>query len=457
VAQELAGEFADGACFVSLAPVRGPDLVLSTIVRTLGLKELAESPLSERQAEYLKEWELLLILDNFEQVVEAAPRVAELLASCPYLKVLTTSREVRHLSSERVFPVPPLALPDLKRLPEDVQSLSGYEAVAFFVERARAAKPDFRLSAQNAAVVAEICARLDGLLLGIQLAAARIKLLSSREILDRFRRRLRLLKGGTRDAPARQKTLRDAIDWSYDLLGEEERPLFRRLSVFAGGCTLEAAEAVCDPEEGLAEEVLDILGSLMDKSLLRRAEPEDGERRFLMLQTVREYALERLQAEGEEEQVRRAQAAHYLALVEEVRPPRGGSQTRDAGAAAGGVVRPAGGRARQSQGGALMVARKRGGGDGLAVDREAAVVLVQARPPQRGTTVARRGTGKERIADPRAGRGAQRGRRTGTQPVRLRAGARVVGGKPGPATGTRRRERHGGRAHQPGHRGTRPW
>jgi predicted ATPase len=303
VAQELAGEFADGACFVSLAPVREPDLVLSTIVRTLGLKELAE-------------------------VVEATPRVAELLASCPYLKVLTTSREELHLSGERVFPVPPLALPDLKRLPEDVQSLSGYEAVAFFVERARAAKPDFRLSAQNAAVVAEICAHLDGLLLGIQLAAARIKLLSSREILDRLRRRLRLLKGGTRDAPARQKTLRDAIDWSYDLLGEEERPLFRRLSVFAGGCTLEAAEAVCDPEEGLAEEVLDILGSLMDKSLLRRAEPEDGERRFLMLQTVREYALERLQAEGEEEQVQRTQAAHYLALVEEVRPEMQGRGRR---------------------------------------------------------------------------------------------------------------------------------
>jgi predicted ATPase len=216
--------------------------------------------------------------------------------------------------------VPPLGLPDLKRLPEDIQTLSGYEAVAFFVERARASKPDFRLSAENAAVVAEICARLDGLPLGIQLAAARVRLLSPREILERLRRRLRLLKGGTRDAPARQKTLRDAIGWSHELLGAEVRLLFGRLSVFAGGCTLEAVAAVCDTGDDLAEEMLDVLGSLMDKSLLRRAETEDSEGRFLMLETVKEYALERLEAAGEEEEVRCAHAAHYLALAEEARP-----------------------------------------------------------------------------------------------------------------------------------------
>jgi predicted ATPase/DNA-binding CsgD family transcriptional regulator len=319
VAEELAGEFADGVCFVSLAPVWEPDLVIPTIARTLGLRELGETPLSERLAEYLKERELLLLLDNFEQVVEAALRVAELLASCPLLKVLVTSREVLHLSGERVFPVPPLGLPDLERLPKDIQVLSGYEAVAFFVERAKAVKPDFRLGPENAAVVAEICARLDGLPLSIQLAAARTKLLSPRAILERLQRRLRLLKGGTRDAPARQKTLRDAIGWSYGLLGADEQLIFRRLSVFAGGCTVEAAEAVCDPEEDLVEEVLDILASLMDKSLLRRAETEDGEGRLWMLETVREYALERLQVGGEEQEARHAHATYFLGLAEEAK------------------------------------------------------------------------------------------------------------------------------------------
>jgi predicted ATPase len=270
VAEELAGEFAEGVCFDSLAPIREPELVIPTIARMLGLRELGERPLSERLGELLKESELLLVLDNFEQVVEAAPRVAELLAVCPRLKVLVTSREVLHVSCERVFPVPPLSLPDVNQLPEDIRTLSGYEAVAFFVERAQAARPDFRLTEENAPAVAEICARLDGMPLGIQLAAARVRLLSPRAILERLRRRLRLLKGGMRDAPARQKTLRDAIGWSYDLLRTEERLLFRRLSVFAGGCTLEAAEAVGHTGDDLTEEMLDVLGSLLDKSLLNR-------------------------------------------------------------------------------------------------------------------------------------------------------------------------------------------
>jgi predicted ATPase len=242
------------------------------------------------------------------------------LAVCSSLKVLTTSREVLHLSCEQLFSVLPLGLPDPKRLPEDIQALSGFGAVAFFVERARAAKPDFRLTGENAPVVAEICARLDGLPLGIQLAAARLRLLSPRAILERFRRRLRLLKGGTQDAPARQKTLREAIGWSYDLLGAEERLLFGRLSVFAGGCTLEAAEAVCDLGEDLTEEVLDLLASLMDKSLLNRAETEDGEGRFWMLETVREYALERLEANGEQKEARHGHAVYCLALAKDARP-----------------------------------------------------------------------------------------------------------------------------------------
>jgi predicted ATPase len=320
VAEELAGEFADGVCFVPLTPVRKADLVLSSIARTLGLRELGEEPLSERLGEHLKDREMLLFVDNFEQVVEAGPQVADLLALCPHLKVLVTSREVLHLSCERVFPVPPLGLPDPKRLVEDSQIFSEYEAIAFFVERAQAFKPDFRLTEENAPVVAEICVRLDGLPLGIQLAAARLKLISPRAILERLRRRLRLLKGGPQDAPARQKTLRDAIGWSYELLGEEERLLFGRLSVFAGGCTLEAAEAVCDPREELTEEVLDLLGSLMDKSLLNRAESEDGEGRFWMLETVKEYALERLEAAGEEREARHGHAVYYLALAKEARP-----------------------------------------------------------------------------------------------------------------------------------------
>ena len=182
------------------------------------------------------------------------------------------------------------------------------------------AKPDFRLTEENAPVVAEICVRLDGMPLAIELAAARLKLISPRAILERLRRRLRLLKGGPRDAPARQKTLRDAIGWSYELLGEQERLLFGRLSVFAGGCTLEAAEAVCEQGEELREEVLDLLGSLMDESLLNRSEREDGEGRFWMLETVKEYALERLEVAGEEQEMRRAHAVHYLALAEEARP-----------------------------------------------------------------------------------------------------------------------------------------
>ena len=203
--------------------------MIPTIARTLGLGELGERPLSERLGELLKESELLLLLDNFEQVVEAAPRVAELLAACPRLKILATSREVLNLSCEWLFAVPPSGCRMCEQLPEDIQSLSGYGAVAFFVQRAKMVKPDFRLTEEYAPLVAEICVRLDGMPLAIELAAARLRLISPRAILERLRRRLRLLKGGPRDAPARQKTLRDAIEWSHDLLGAQERLLYGRL------------------------------------------------------------------------------------------------------------------------------------------------------------------------------------------------------------------------------------
>ena len=318
VAADLARDFPEGVCFVSLTPVRDPDLVVATIAETLRLKEIGERPLLERLKSYLRDRRMLLFLDNFEQVAQASPVVAELLRACPALEVLVTSRAVLHLSGEHEYPVPPLGLPDPGRLP-DPKELAGYEAVTLFVERARAARPDFGLAKADATAVAEICLRLDGLPLAIELAAARIKLLSPEVLLARLENRLPLLTGGPRDLPARQRTLRDTLRWSYDLLGEAERRLFRRFSVFVGGCTLPAVEAVADALGG-ATEVLDGVISLVDKNLLRRVEREDGEVRLAMLETIREYALERLAESDEEQAVRRAHADYYLALAEEAEP-----------------------------------------------------------------------------------------------------------------------------------------
>jgi predicted ATPase len=278
--------------------------------------------LLESLKESLQDKQMLLMLDNFEQVVAAAPLVAELLAACPRLKCLVTSRVVLHLRSEHEFPVPPLELPDPRRLPA-VDTLSQYAAVALFIQRALAVKPDFRVNNTNAPAVAEICVRLDGLPLAIELAAARIKLLPPQAMLARLGRRLELLRGGARDVPDRHQTLRQAIAWSYNLLETGEQALFRRLAVFAMGCTLEAAEAVCqavdDPAAGPGQslDVLDGVASLVDKSLLRQAEQASGEPRFRMLETIREYGLECLTMSIEEPAVRRAHADYYLALVEE--------------------------------------------------------------------------------------------------------------------------------------------
>ena len=271
--------------------------------------------------ESLRDKQLLLVLDNFEQVVAAAPLVAELLAACPRLKCLVTSRVVLRLSGEHEFPVPPLDLPDPSTcLPST--TLSQYAAVELFIQRALAVKPDFRVDNANAPAVAEICVRLDGLPLAIELAAARIKLFPPQAMLARLGHRLELLRGGARDMPDRHQTLRQAIAWSYDLLEAGEQALFRRLAVFARGCILEAAEAVCqavhDPAAGPgpALEVLDGVASLLDKSLLRQQEQASGEPRFRMLETIREYGLECLTASGEEPAVRRAHADYFLTLVE---------------------------------------------------------------------------------------------------------------------------------------------
>src|ERR671921_1271479 len=297
-AAELTQQFEDGVFFVSLAAISDPQLVVGAVAGTLGVKEAGGQPLVESLEYYLDDKHILLVLDNFEQVLEAAPMITEMLSGAPNLKVLATSRIPLRLYGEHEYSVPPLALPDPKR-PPPVERLSHYEAVRLFVERAQAAKADFSVTNENAPAVAEICYRLDGLPLAIELAAARIKLLTPQAMLGRLGNRLQVLTGGPRDLPARQQTLRATIDWSYNLLEEGEQRLFRRLSVFAGGRTLEAIEAVCDAEDDLPVDPLDGVSSRLDKSLVRQEEGPEGEPRFVMLETIHEYAREKLQQSGE--------------------------------------------------------------------------------------------------------------------------------------------------------------
>jgi predicted ATPase/class 3 adenylate cyclase len=310
-------EFSDGAYFIELAPITDPELVVSTIAETLGAKEEPGHPLKDSLAAHLKEKELLLVLDNFEHVVDAGSVVEELLHAAPGLKVLVTSREVLHRYGENEFPVPPLALPDPAHLPE-VDALSQFEAVALFIERAMAVKPSFAVTNDNAPAVAEITARLDGLPLAIELAASRVKLLTPQGILDRLDQRLPLLTSRIKDAPERRRTLRGAIEWSYDLLDEDERQLFEHVSVFIGGGTIEGMESVWSLVG--ATNTLDGLASLVDKSLIRQVETEHGEPRFVMLETIREYALDRLGERGAREELGRRHAHFFLSLAEEAEP-----------------------------------------------------------------------------------------------------------------------------------------
>jgi predicted ATPase/class 3 adenylate cyclase len=314
---DLLEEFDDGVFFVSLATITHPELLPSTIAGSLGLRESAGQSLTETLEGYLHHKHLLFILDNFEQVLVGAPLVGELLGTCPELKVLATSRIPLRLYGEQEYPVPPLELPDLVRLPP-LERLAQYEAVRLFLERAKAVKPDFEVTNDNASAIAEICVHLDGLPLAIELAAARMKLLPPQALLSRLGNRLMLLKGGATNLPARQQTLRATIDWSYELLNEDEKTLFGRLSVFAGGSTLEAIEEICDPHGEL--DMLEVVGSLLEKSLLRREEGADGESRFVMLETIQEYAREKLEESGEVEESRRRHAEHYLALAETTEP-----------------------------------------------------------------------------------------------------------------------------------------
>src|SRR5215208_3774252 len=286
-AAELMDEFEGGTFFVPLAPISDPTFVAPTIARALGLTETADQTLEELLIDYLGERHTLLLLDNFEQVLGAAALVTELLSAAPNLKVVTTSRILLRLYGEYEFAVPPLEVPDPGRR-QSLEQVTQYEAVRLFIERARAAKADFAVTSDNAPEVAEICVRLDGLPLAIELAAARTKLLPPRAMLDRLGDRLKLLTGGARNLPQRQRTLRGAIEWSYELLDAGEMTLFSRLAVFSGGCTLEAMEAICDAERELPLDILEGTSSLLDNSLLRQVEGAEDEPRFVMLETIHE-------------------------------------------------------------------------------------------------------------------------------------------------------------------------
>jgi predicted ATPase/class 3 adenylate cyclase/DNA-binding CsgD family transcriptional regulator len=326
-AAELADHFANGVFFVNLAPISDSTLVMPTMVDILGLQEAAGRPLPEYLKAQLQQKQMLLLLDNFEQVVRAAESVIDLLVACPRLKVLVTSREVLHVRAEHEFAVPPLPLPDLKDLP-DLAALSHNAAVVLFVQRAQATKPDFQITNANTRAIVEICVHLDGLPLAIELAAARVKLLTPQALLARLNQRLQILTSASRDVPARQQTLRNTIEWSYHLLDSQEQQLFRWLSVFAGGCTLEAIEAISTAldENQRTGRVLDRVSSLIDKSLFQRTEQESGEPRFEMLETIRAYGLEMLAASGEEEIIRQAHARYYLALREKAQRELHGPQ-----------------------------------------------------------------------------------------------------------------------------------
>jgi predicted ATPase/transcriptional regulator with XRE-family HTH domain len=315
-ATELTDAFAGGVCFVDFAPVRDPQLVISTIAASLSVKEVGGQPLLASVKAALGERQQLLVLDNCEQVLAAAPLLAELLAAAPRLALLATSRERLRLRGEKELSLLPLALPDhAAQLSFD--ELSRYAALALFVERARDVLPDFRLTSANAATVAEICARLDGLPLAIELAVAWLKLFPPASLLARLGKRLELLAGGPRDLPGRQQTMRSAIGWSYDLLEPDARALFRRLGVFVGGATLEAIAAVCSGEDDPGGDVLDAVARLLDLNLLRQVARTGGAPRLAMLATTREFALEQLVASGEAEAQRQRYASYYLRLAEE--------------------------------------------------------------------------------------------------------------------------------------------
>jgi predicted ATPase/class 3 adenylate cyclase/DNA-binding CsgD family transcriptional regulator len=342
-AGQLFDVFPDGVFIVLLAPISDAALVADLIAQALGIKEVSGRTLVESLKATLRDKRMLLILDNFEQLLTAAPLLTEIVAAAPHLKLLVTSRTVLRISGEYEFAVPPLATPNVQ-LETSVEQLTQYDSVRLFIERSQAAKADFMITHENAPTIAEICQRLDGLPLAIELAAARTKLFTPQALLARLGSRLNLLKGGAQDTPLRHQTLRGAIDWSYELLDAVEQRLFARLALFPGGCTLDAAEAtvpdiltenvqqpvlaechVAAPSE-MHRSVLDSLESLIDKSLLQQIAGSDGEPRFVMLETIREYALERLTADADAQTYNARHAAFYLAFAQRAEPELVGPQ-----------------------------------------------------------------------------------------------------------------------------------
>jgi len=316
VAAELGHTYVDGVWFVPLAAIQDPALVIPTIAQTLGLLEMGDHSPIDLLKIFLRERSVLLLLDNFEQVVAAASQLSVLLTICPQLTLLVTSRESLRIASEQEFPVPPLALPGHAPRPV-VSDLSQVEAVALFLQRARAVAPDFTLTEDNAPVIAELCTRMDGLPLAIELAAARVKVLTPPDLLARMDRRLSVLSRDSRDVPQRLRTMYHAIAWSHDLLTPTEQVVFRRLSVFASGSTLESAEAIISGSQEASSDVLEGITSLVEKSLLRRLEQPDGSSRYQMFETIREFGVERLRASGDEDATRRRLATWCLTLAEQ--------------------------------------------------------------------------------------------------------------------------------------------
>ncbi len=317
VAERVAGAYPGGLNFVALASTTDPALVASAVACELGVIEQPARPLVDSLGRYLGTKRTVLVLDSFEHVLEAAPMVTELLAAAPNLTIMTTSREALGLQGEYEYLVEPLAVPDLT-VGRSIGDLATCESVDLFVQRSQAVLPGFRLTTDNAVAVATICTHLDGLPLAIELAAARIRLFSPQQMLERLESRLSLLRGSSRDQPSRQRTLRDTIRWSYDLLDEQEQRLFSRLAVFTGGCTIESAEAICAPS--LSIDALDGLEALLRKSLLYQKDDPGGARRLMMLETLREYAAERLADSGEEQHIRDRHLAYFLAWAEDMEP-----------------------------------------------------------------------------------------------------------------------------------------
>jgi non-specific serine/threonine protein kinase len=451
VASEVAGDVEDGAWWVGLAPLSDQNLISQAIAQALKVREQPGFSLTETLADSLREKRLLLVLDNCEHLIEACARFAHtMLSSCRRLRILATSRETLGVAGEADWRVPSLTVPEVDH-PPSVEDAAHYEAIRLFVERARSKLSSFSLTLENARAVAEVCRKLDGIPLAIELAAARVPMLSVERISERLENPLELLSAGDRTAEPRQRTLRATLQWSHELLSEPEQVLFRRLSVFAGGWTLDAAEAVCAGEGIEREEVLNLLSRLGDKSLVvAGAGGPKGALRYRMLEPVRQYARELLEESGEAGRLREQHAGHYLALAEEAQPELKGAKQ---GEWLGRLEREHG-NLRTALGWSVDggVCRTR-----IALGGGARAVLVGTRIPERGARMAGEGSRRKwRVAGVSAGEGAERGRLVGALARRPRAGGGAARRRLGFFQRAGRRAGHRHYAGQPGAYGAAP-